>query len=126
MRALLNAEDAQIPESEGGEKYAETEAILFASFSMPNQSLRQMMKEATDYGLTIVFQGFVNNSVFDTRAKLEEVFGEDEIGEAFAIDPTLFQRFDISSVPVVVVLGESSMPAKPLLAKQTRRLCMIA
>lgn len=106
VRALLNAEDAQIPESEG-EKYAETEAILFASFSMPNQSLRQMMKEATDYGLTIVFQGFVNNSVFDTRAKLEEVFGEDEIGEAFAIDPTLFQRFDISSVPVVVVLGES-------------------
>ncbi|MFC3058405.1 type-F conjugative transfer system pilin assembly protein TrbC [Paenirhodobacter populi] len=94
--------------SEGqGEKYAETRAILFASFSMPPQSLRQMMQEATEHGLTIVFRGFVNNSVFDTRAKLEEVFGADEIGEAFAIDPTLFRRFDILAVPALVVLKES-------------------
>jgi conjugal transfer pilus assembly protein TrbC len=106
VRALLRAEDEQIPES-NEEKYAETEAILFASFSMPAQSLRQMMQEATEYGLTIVFRGFVNNSVFDTRAKLEEVFGEDEVGEAFAIDPTLFRRFDITSVPVLVVLADS-------------------
>lgn len=105
VRALLNAEDEQIPEAEG-EKYAQTEAILFASFSMPAQSLRQMMQEATAHGLTIAFRGFVNNSVFDTRAKLEEVFGQDEMGEAFAIDPTLFKRFDITSVPVLVVLAE--------------------
>lgn len=106
VRALLNATDDQIPD-EDPEKYAETEAILFASFSMPAPSLRQMMQEATDYGLTIVFQGFVNNSVFDTREKLEEVFGQDEVGEAFAIDPTLFRRFNVTSVPVLVVLGES-------------------
>ncbi|WP_248632964.1 type-F conjugative transfer system pilin assembly protein TrbC [Cereibacter changlensis] len=106
VRALLNAEDHQIPEGEG-EKYGETRAILFASFSMPPQSLRQMMQEAGDYGLTIVFRGFVNNSVYETRAKLEEVFGEDEASEGFAIDPTLFRLFDITSVPVLVVLGDS-------------------
>ncbi len=106
VRKLLGVGE-QDPADGQGEKYAETEAILFASFSMPPASLRQMMQEAADHGLTIVFRGFVNNSVFDTRAKLEEVFGEDEIGEAFAIDPTLFRRFDIRAVPVLVVLGES-------------------
>ncbi|WP_253944295.1 type-F conjugative transfer system pilin assembly protein TrbC [Pseudogemmobacter hezensis] len=106
VRRLLGTDGAG-PEEAPQEKYAETRAILFASFSMPAASLRQMMQEATDHGLTIVFRGFVNNSVFETRAKLEEVFGEDEIGEAFAIDPTLFRRFDIRAVPVLVVLGES-------------------
>jgi conjugal transfer pilus assembly protein TrbC len=53
-----------------------------------------------------VFRGFVNNSVYDTRVALEEVFADDEEGEGFAIDPTLFRRFDIQAVPALVVLGE--------------------
>lgn len=105
IRRLLGAEEETGGEGQG-EKYAETRALLFASFSMPPQSLRQMMREADELGLTVVFRGFVNNSVFDTRAKLEEVFEGDEIGEGFAIDPTLFRRFDIQAVPVLVVLGE--------------------
>ena len=106
IKKLLGVAEDEAAGAGEAEKYAETEAILFASFSMPAQSLRQMMQEATHYGATIVFRGFVNNSVFDTRAKLEEVFGQDELGEAFAIDPTLFKRFDIHAVPVLVVLGE--------------------
>lgn len=106
VRRLLGT-DSDEPEDGGQEKYAETRAILFASFSMPPASLRQMMQEARKHELTVVFRGFFNSSVFETRAKLEEVFGEDEIGEAFAIDPTLFRRFDIQAVPVLVVLGES-------------------
>ncbi|WP_226554735.1 type-F conjugative transfer system pilin assembly protein TrbC [Celeribacter naphthalenivorans] len=105
VRKLLGVED-DISAQGDEEKYGETEAILFASFSMPKESLRQMMQEATQYGATIVFRGFVDNSVFETRAKLEEVFEDDEIGEAFAIDPTLFRRFEVKSVPMVVVLGE--------------------
>lgn len=106
VRALLGVEDEPVSE-DAAEKYAETRAILFASFSMPETSLRQMMREATAYGVTIVFRGFVNNSVFDTREKLEQVFGDDDEAEAFAIDPTLFRRFDIQAVPALVVLGET-------------------
>ncbi|WP_140846649.1 type-F conjugative transfer system pilin assembly protein TrbC [Paracoccus sp. FO-3] len=105
IRRLLGAEEETGAEGQG-EKYAETRALLFASFSMPPQSLRQMMREAADHGLTVVFRGFVENSVFETRARLDEVFEGDEIGEGFAIDPTLFRRFDIQAVPVLVVLGE--------------------
>lgn len=106
VKRLLGVADEDGSSAENGEKYAETRAILFASFSMPPASLRQMMQEATAHDMTIVFRGFVNNSVYDTREKLEEVFGPDEVGEAFAIDPTLFRRFDIQAVPVLVVLGE--------------------
>lgn len=105
VRNLLGVDEAK--EAEGqGEKYADTRAILFASFSMPPASLRQMMREANSYGLNVVFRGFVNNSVYDTRVALEEVFADDEEGEGFAIDPTLFRRFDIQAVPALVVLGE--------------------
>ena len=106
VKKLLGIQEDEQDAADAAEKYAETEAILFASFSMPPASLRQMMQEATTFGATIVFRGFVNDSVFDTRAKLEEVFGQDELGEAFAIDPTLFKRFDIRSVPVLVVLTD--------------------
>ncbi|ULB12509.1 type-F conjugative transfer system pilin assembly protein TrbC (plasmid) [Cereibacter azotoformans] len=106
VRALLGAPDAEEVAAEVRARYGETRAILFASFSMPDTSLRQMMREATAHDLTVVFRGFVNNSVFDTRARLEEVFAEDETGEAFGIDPTLFRRFDIRSVPALVVLAE--------------------
>ncbi len=106
VRALLGVEEETAIE-QTAEKYAQTSAILFASFSMPEISLRQMMQEATQYGVTIVFRGFVNNSVFETREKLEQVFGQDDIAEAFAIDPTLFRRFDIQAVPALVVLGET-------------------
>jgi conjugal transfer pilus assembly protein TrbC len=105
VRNLLGVEEAD--ETDGqGEKYADTRAILFASFSMPPESLLQMMREANAYGLNVVFRGFVNNSVYDTRIALEEVFADDEEGEGFAIDPTLFRRFDIQAVPALVVLGE--------------------
>ncbi|WP_167414970.1 type-F conjugative transfer system pilin assembly protein TrbC [Cereibacter sphaeroides] len=100
-------------------------AILFASFSMPDTSLRQMMREATAHDLTVVFRGFVNNSVFDTRARLEEVFAEDETGEAFGIDPTLFRRFDIRSVPALVVLAEDLGDCATPPARAIRRPGMI-
>ncbi|MPL92153.1 hypothetical protein SDC9_38250 [bioreactor metagenome] len=105
VKALLGVQE-ELDTEGAAEKYSATKGLLFASFSMPETSLRQMMREANTYGLTVVFRGFVNNSVFDTRARLEEVFAEDEDGEAFAIDPTLFQRFQIKAVPVLVVLAE--------------------
>ena len=108
VRRLLGTdageEDAE--GSNGEEKYETAKGFVFASFTMPEPSLRQAMRDANRFGMTVVFRGFVEGSVFATRTKLEAVFSEDEMGEAFAIDPTLFKRFGISSVPVVVVLAE--------------------
>ena len=108
VQALLGADGA-------GEFAGEAEAVrydgarvfLLASFSMPKASLRQMMEEASAYGLPIVFRGFVNNSVYDTQAALEETFGSLESAVGFSIDPTVFARFGVTSVPQVIAMSEA-------------------
>lgn len=104
-RGLLGIDDAPLVGDESREAlYGETRAILFASFSMPAPALRAMMEEGKSYGIPVVFRGFVNNSVYDTRARLETVFQGAEQAEGFAIDPTAFRRFRIEAVPALVVL----------------------
>ncbi|MFP5305123.1 MAG: TrbC family F-type conjugative pilus assembly protein, partial [Gammaproteobacteria bacterium] len=50
--------------------------------------------------------GLVNDSLPDTLAAVHELAGEDADAGGFAIDPTLFSRFGVSSVPTWVLLLE--------------------
>ena len=111
VQALLGAGgQADEAGSEDARRYPNQRAFLFASFSMPDQSLRQMMVDAQQYNVPIVFRGFVNNSVFDTQVAIQRVFGDDAETIGFSIDPTLFTRFDIQSVPQVVVTRDDIEP----------------
>lgn len=107
-RALLGVDGAG--ETAGGGdtgRYDGATVFLLASFSMPQPSLRQMMEEARAFGLPVVFRGFVNNSVPDTQAALEETFGSLETAVGFSIDPTVFARFNVTSVPQVIAMAEA-------------------
>ncbi len=107
VQALLGANAGGQPGSgEDAVRYDGSRVFLLASFSMPKQSLRQMMAEAKKYGLPIVFRGFVNNSVYDTQVALEEVFGSADDAVGFSIDPTVFTRFRVTSVPQVIAMNE--------------------
>ena len=64
------------------------------------------MAEAKTYGLPIVFRGFLNNSVYDTQAALEETFGTLDDAVGFSIDPTLFTRFAVEAVPQVIAVNQ--------------------
>lgn len=88
-------------------RYDGATIFLLASFSMPRSSLRQMMTEARSYGVPVIFRGFVNNSVFDTQTALEETFGTLDAATGFSIDPTVFTRFQVTSVPVVLAVSEA-------------------
>ena len=104
LRALLGIDEgqgAEMPEDEG--RYGNSRVFLLASFSMPAPVLRAMMQESIALEVPIVFNGFVNNSVFDTQAALQATFGEDADLVGFGIDPTLFARFGVTSVPQVIV-----------------------
>ncbi|PRZ45591.1 type-F conjugative transfer system pilin assembly protein TrbC [Tritonibacter scottomollicae] len=108
VKALLGANGAGVSGAEGDEvRYDGSTVFLLASFSMPKASLRQMMEEASTYGLPIVFRGFVNNSVYETRAALEETFGSMDDAVGFSIDPTVFARFGVTSAPQVIAMGEA-------------------
>ena len=106
VRALLGVEAVADSTTETETlRYEGATVFLLASFSMPKSSLRQMMAEARSFGVPVVFRGFVNNSVYDTQAALEEAFGSLEEAEGFSIDPTLFARFQVISVPQVIAVG---------------------
>ena len=105
VRALLGVAAADSTTEAEPQRYEGATIFLLASFSMPKPSLRQMMTEARAFGVPVIFRGFVNNSVYDTQAALEEAFGALDAAEGFSIDPTLFARFEISSVPQVIAVG---------------------
>ena len=108
VRALLNLpsleEEAQALDG-GDERYAEGVFVL-ASFSMPRPSLKALLFDASDLGVPVVFQGFVNNSVTDTEQMVRAIYSEEDSSQGFTIDPTLFKRFGVDAVPVVISVVE--------------------
>lgn len=110
VRALLNAQSDGPNNGEQYDAFGERKAFLFLSFSMPPMSLRKAMEEAERHGVAVAFRGFLNNSVFDTQDALTAVFGKPEDSLGFGIDPTLFTRFGVETVPQLVVLKEPLQP----------------
>lgn len=70
---------------------------IFISFSMPDSALKSYAAEAESAGAILVIRGLKNNSFLETKAKA------DELGISFNIDPNLFEKYHIASVPVIVV-----------------------
>lgn len=108
VRKLLGADG---PETnpygpDQGERWEGARVWALASFSMPEPSLKQLMLDAKAYGVPVVMRGFVDNSVYATRERLIAVFGSDEEIEGFGIDPTLFARFDVTTVPTIIAVPD--------------------
>ena len=110
VQALLRAQGAAEGTPNDADKYENKRLFVFASFSMPKASLRQMLIEAEQFGATILFQGFLNNSVEDTTTAINETFPNADDAKGFAIDPTMFVRFDVGVVPQFVVLRDDIEP----------------
>ncbi|WP_342269531.1 type-F conjugative transfer system pilin assembly protein TrbC [Rickettsia endosymbiont of Orchestes rusci] len=77
-----------------------TQIYIFISFSMPDSALKSYYVEAERAGAKLVMRGLKNNSFLDTKAKA------DEIGISFDIDPNLFEEYQITSVPAIIVNSE--------------------
>lgn len=87
---------------------------LFASFSMPDASLKALIRQGELAGMPIVLRGLVNNSVEDTLHRVHALYKESAAQESGAvIDPTLFARFRIDQVPSVVVAERAAAACTP-------------
>nr|WP_253308669.1 type-F conjugative transfer system pilin assembly protein TrbC [Rickettsia endosymbiont of Ceutorhynchus assimilis] len=73
---------------------------IFVSFSMPDSALKSYDIEAEQKGVRLVMRGLKNNSFVETKAKA------DEIGISFDINPNLFEKYQITSVPAIIVNSE--------------------
>lgn len=81
--------------------------LVFASFSLPEATLKTLAAQAKKAGGIVVFRGLKNDDFIEMRKALAG------LGEGFAIDPTLFQRFNIESVPAFVLPVDPVMPCNP-------------
>jgi conjugal transfer pilus assembly protein TrbC len=89
--------------------------MIFISFSMPDSNIKEWMKYAEQIHAPVILRGLVNNSFRQTILKITELTKDNRGG--VQIDPILFKRFNITSVPAVVVWKENQcLPTQTCLA----------
>ena len=87
----------------------EVNFYMFASFSLSDTHLRQMMDYAKAYNGVIVFRGIENNSFKKTGEHIQAL-ARDGDEASIIIDPTLFKEFQIVQVPSYVLAKNGKCP----------------
>lgn len=72
--------------------------LVFVSFSMPETAIKQLAHDLKKLGGALVIRGLINNSFRDTSLYLQK------LGEGVLLDPTLFEKFNITSVPTFIIV----------------------
>jgi len=86
--------------------------FIFISFSMPEQTIKRYLQQAERTQANIILNGFVDNDMQKTLNLLEEWSKAYPINNIL-IDPVLYQRFEISKVPTIILMqGEYPCPSK--------------
>lgn len=81
-----------------------TNIIIFVSFPMPDESLKSYMRDAKKIHASIVIRGLIDNSFKKTFLKVSSLIKEAG-GGGFELNPLWFKRFNIKSVPTVIVVN---------------------
>lgn len=105
-QALLGGLRAQKNDEKKGGKPADG-ALLFVSFSMPDETILAMTAEASRYGIPVVIKGLVAGDFQKTLQKIMQLHEKAKQSgggfSGFAIDPVWFEQFAIDTVPALVV-----------------------
>lgn len=87
--------------------------VAFASLSMPEEALAQMIADTTRAGGVVVFRGFSAGNPQTFIAGIRKVV--DQRGASnIAIDPRLFRSFGVDRVPTYVALSTDFEPCDQL------------
>lgn len=84
----------------------EPRLLIMVSFSMPDAALHSLAREARRIGAPLVLRGLINDSFPETLTAIRSLAGEASDLSGVSIDPTLFTRFAVQSVPTYVLLLE--------------------
>lgn len=100
--SLLNRDLAK---GDGSE--APQELMVFASLSMPRESLKRLASEAGKLGVPLQFRGLSKGIGKNFSRSAAELAFITEAGGAAELNPDAFKRFDIRRVPAFVVTNSS-------------------
>jgi len=74
--------------------------MVFASFSMPTESLKQLVSTVAKVGGSVVLRGFKNNSY---RQTVQAIAALGEASASVSIHPKAFAQYKITAVPAFVI-----------------------
>lgn len=89
-----------------------TAPIVFVSFSMPEEDIKNLINEMHKVKGGVVIRGLVDDDFKKTTLKIASLKTKDNAG--VLIDPTLFQLFDVKQVPTYVI---PMQPIEPCIDK---------
>jgi len=87
------------------QKQSEPKLYVFVSFSMPENSMKALIEQARKSQAILVFRGMHAGSLPKTTKKLLEL---ESRGVSAIIDPKLFQKHNIESVPTFVLTRDNA------------------
>lgn len=83
------------------ENNSQQKILIFVSFSMPKESLKQWLLQAEKNSAPVLLRGFKNNSLRETLSEFQSIQSETKSG--IQIDPISFEKFGVTKVPAVVI-----------------------
>lgn len=101
-QTFLDAQAQQFRQSiQPGEKPVDG-ALVFVSFSMPPDDLKQRVQDAAALNIPVVIRGMVNGDMRATANVVAGLVKETNTG-GVQIDPTTFRKYSITAVPALIV-----------------------
>ncbi|EBC2854045.1 type-F conjugative transfer system pilin assembly protein TrbC [Salmonella enterica] len=101
-QAFLDSQASQFRQAmQPGERPVDA-ALVFVSFSMPPDELKQRVKDAAELNIPVVIRGMVNGDMRATANAVAGLVKESNTG-GVQIDPTTFRKYKITAVPVLIV-----------------------
>ena len=92
------------------------QVLIFASLSIPTETLRALLDEAAEANVTLVLRGVPQGkSIPATVAAIKRALPDPQRLANVVIDPTLFQRYHVEQVPTLVL--ERPGAAKPVIVE---------
>ena len=85
---------------EGNFDISSPQILVFVSFSMPLQTLKELAISAEKYNAKLVIRGLVDNSFKKTMEKLTE------FQSGLEINPNLFKTFNVKQVPTFIIVKD--------------------
>lgn len=79
--------------------------IVFASLSIPPQSLRALIADTARAGGVVVFRGFPNNAMRQFARELGKIIQKQDDFANVGVDPRLFRAFNVTAVPTYVAVA---------------------
>lgn len=105
---------SRAPMSRAPEKAPLPNVLVFTSLGLPELTLKQQLHQSEMYKVPLIIQGILPSGLQPTATKIMDLLGLEKngsgashkINSGFAISPDWFEKFNIESVPVIVVIKQ--------------------